>query len=91
MEAQLDKNHHEGQSKLRYLFGRLNSWKEESQKEFSNIVNSLSLGMDKEMCNLLKEVSDLREKLSAMTEERDYLAETVKNMGREMARMQCQN
>ena len=88
MEAQLDNNHHEGKSKLRYLFGRLNSWREESQKEFSNIVNSLSSGMDKELCNLLKEVSDLQEKLSAITEERDNLVETVENMGREMTRMQ---
>ena len=87
--------HHTGRklclSEVMNLFVRLNSWKEESQRlfskfmhetyaEFSDIVNSQSNLIVMDINSLNEEFSDLKAQLSIMTQERNDLHETVKNL-----------
>ena len=78
----------EYKSGLMDLFMKLNSWKENSQRElstfmfntyadFSNIITSQSTIIDKEINSLVEQVGDLKGKLSIMTQERNDLKETV--------------
>ena len=89
MENQHNKSHEECQSELRYLFKRLTSWREESQKEFSFIINSQSTIIEKGMGNLVEEVSDLQAQLSVITKERNNLLEIVENMSGEIKMLEA--
>ena len=73
------------------LFTNLHSWGQHSQKEFaalmlhshaefSNIINSQGTIMGKNIGNLVEEVSNLKEQLSVITQERDDLLETVESL-----------
>ena len=87
----MNESHKDGRSEAKDLFMKLNSWKEESQREFStfmfntyaefsNIISSQSPIIDQGIDNLLEEVSDLKAQLSIMTQERNDLNETVENL-----------
>ena len=89
MEDPPNKNHKECQSELRRMFTRLKSWQEESQREFSNIMNSQSIIIDKGIDNLVEEVGELQAQLSAVKKERDNLLETVADMGSEITKLQA--
>ena len=76
---------------LRDLFTKLDSWKEESQREFStfmlntyaefsNIMSSQSTLIDMRVNSLVEEASCLQAQLSIITEERNDLNETVENL-----------
>ena len=80
MEYQLNMSHKESQSELRYMFTRLKSWQEESQREFSNIINSQSTIIDNNLSNLVEEIDELQTQLSAVKKERDHLLEKVADM-----------
>ena len=58
------------QSEVTTLFEKLNLWREESQKEFSNIINYHSDSMN-------KGINDLIEQLAAVTKERNELIKKV--------------
>ena len=77
----------ECQIEQRYMFTRLKSWQEKSQREFSNFINSQSTIMDKSLGNLVEEVDELQTQLSAVKKERDNLLETVANMGSEITKL----
>ena len=77
------------QSDLKYLFKELNSWKEESQIKFSNIINCQSTVIENGISNLVEEVSDLQAQLSVITKERNNLLETVENMSGEIKSLQA--
>ena len=65
------------QSEIRYLFNKLESWKDDSQREFSNIMNFHKSTIKKGINELANEVSDLQEKLSVTKKERNDLFEDV--------------
>ena len=68
------------QSEVRHLFKELESWRDESQRQFSNIINCHSESINKAINDLVEEVGDLQAKLSTTTHERNDLMETVKNL-----------
>ena len=89
MEYGLNKINKEYQGELRYLFTKLNSWQEESQRQFYNVINSQSINIDKSLSNLLEEVSDLQAQLSIITRDRDNLILTVDNLRGEITRLEA--
>ena len=80
------------------LFKNLNSWKEESNNQFSNIINSYDKSIKKGIGELAQEVCDLKTQLSettnvyrenytTITDERNVLLETVKNLNDEIRQL----
>lgn len=65
------------QSELGNFFEKLNMWREESHREFSNILHYHGSSINKGINHLVEEVSDLKVKLSVITRERNHLLETV--------------
>ena len=59
------------QGDVRHLFTKLHSWREESQREFSNIINSQSTVIGEGIQNLVEEVNGLQAQLSIITQGRD--------------------
>ena len=74
----------DSQTEVRYLFNKLNSWREISQREFSSIINSHSKSISKGVNELIEEVCDLKTKLSIITEERNDLLDKVDNLSGEI-------
>ena len=62
------------------LFTTLHLWTEESQKEFSNIVNSHRSSINEAIDDLVGEVSELQEKLSLTKKERNCLIDDVNDL-----------
>ena len=69
------------QTELRDLFEKLSSWRKESQREFSNIMNFHGIRINKGINDLVKEVGTLQNKLSAITKERNDLLVVVNFSG----------
>ena len=67
-------------SEVGRFFEKLNTWRNESHREFSNIVKLHRNSINKGINDLAKEVEDLRDKLSVITRERNDLLETVHNL-----------
>ena len=65
------------QSEVRHLLEKLSSWREESNRQFSNIIDSHTQNIDKGVNDLAEEVCDLRTKLTIITKERNDLLENV--------------
>ena len=81
-------NNKECQSQVNDLFTKLNNWKVQSQREFSNflfdtfaqfssIIDSQSTEIGQGIGRLVEEINDLKAQLSKMTQERNDLRETV--------------
>ena len=68
------------QSQVNDLFEKLISWREESHKEISYIINSYNSHVKMGINNLVNEVSNLQDELSAIRKERTVLLETVENL-----------
>ena len=66
------------------LFKKLSSWKEGSQREFSNIINYHSSSINKGINDLVQEVCSLKSKLSVITTERNELLERVDKLSVEI-------
>ena len=68
-------------SEVKQLVGKLMSWREETNKEFSDIIDAHAKSSIKEGFNdLAKEVTDLRIKLSVITQERNDLLKNVNEL-----------
>ena len=67
----------ECQSEVKYLLEKLSSWKEETNKQLSNIINSHTSNINKSVNDLADEVCNLQTKLSIITKERDDLLGNV--------------
>ena len=72
------------QTELRSLFYKLDSWREVSQRQFSNIINSYNSSITKGVNDLVEEVCNLKTELSAITEERNDLIHSVNNLSDEI-------
>lgn len=72
------------QSEVSDFFSKLNSWMEESQRQFSNLVNSHSTHITKGFNELDAEVGQLHAELSAIKKERAVLLETVSHLNSEI-------
>ena len=76
-------------TEVRYLFRTLDSWRETSQREFSNIINAHSSSINKGITHLVEEVSDLKAQLTISEKERNRLLETVNNLTDENRQLQA--
>ena len=61
------------QREVKDVFEKLLSWREESHKQFSSIIDSHSGNINKGITGLLEKVSDLRAELSFIKKEKDIL------------------
>ena len=66
------------------LFEKLSSWRDESQKQISHIINFHSSSVNKGINDLVREVDDLQAELSTIRKERNVLLETVGNLNGEI-------
>ena len=65
------------------MFKTLTTWRDESQQQFSKIVDSYHTSIIRGIYDLLEEVSDLKAQLAVTTNERNTLKETVNNLNNE--------
>ena len=70
-------SHRDSQSEVRDLFSKLDSWMEESQRQFCTIINSHIRSITMSVDDLVEEVGRLKNELSAVKNERNVLIETV--------------
>ena len=66
------------------LFDKLGSWRDESHKQISDIINFHSSSINKGINDLVKEVGDLQAELSVTKKERNVLLDTVENLNGEI-------
>ena len=69
----MSKSQKDCQGEVMDLFQKLASWKEESQRQFSNIMNFHSTSITNGISGLVGEFFDLKAQLSVTTKERDDL------------------
>ena len=72
------------QNEIYDLFEKLISWRDESHKEISSIINSHNSTVKKGINDLVKEVNNLQDELSVIRKERHVLLETVENLNGEI-------
>ena len=68
---------------------KLSSWRKESQRELSNIINSYNISINKGVNDLVQEVCDLKSELSTVKVEKNYLLETVNNLSSENQKLRA--
>ena len=73
-------NSHRG---VRDSFRKLQSWREDSQKEFTAISNNIDKGIN----DLIEEVRDVYSQLAVTTKERNDLVQTVGNLSAEIRKL----
>ena len=75
------------QSEVRVLFEKLTSLREESHRQFSDIINSHGGSISDGINDLFAEVSNLQDELSVVRKERNVLLETVDNLKGEIRQL----
>ena len=74
----------DSQNEVHDLFEKLVSWRDESHKHISGIIDSHNNTLKKGIDNLVKEVSNLQDDLSVIRKEKNVLLETVENLNGEI-------
>ena len=69
----------DSQSEMREFFEKIRTWRKESEREFSNIIDSYSISINNGIKSLVEEINELKNELSAITQERNDMIETVNN------------
>ena len=87
-EHQVLKSPKDCHNEVRNLFRKLSSWREDSQREFANIINPYSNSIRMAINELYGEICVLQTQLSDVTKERDGLLQTVDNLMVEKIREQ---
>ena len=77
---QVDESKRYCQSEVRYLLQQLGSWREESNKQFSNIIDSHTNIINKDIKDLAEAVGDLKTRLGVITQEKNNLLKYVKKL-----------
>ena len=67
----------DSQTKVWALFDKLNTWREESHRDFTNIIDSHKSGIKEGISALVEEVANLQQELSVAKKERNSLIEDV--------------
>ena len=75
------------QSMVDNLFEKLFSWREESHRQFSDIICSNRGIISEGINDLVKEVNELEGKLIVISKERKVLLETVDNLNGEIKKL----
>ena len=74
------------QGPVKKFYEKLILWRDESQREFLEIIDTHSNSINEAMNSLVEEVTDLQAQLSVTTKERNNLIETVKSMSETIPR-----
>ena len=82
----MGKSHEDSQRDVRDLFSKLSSWMEESQRQFSNLIDSNNRSITNGVNDLVEEVKKLQEELSVIKKEKNILIETVNCLNGEIKR-----
>ena len=77
---QKSSNKKDSQAEVKNMFKTLNTWRDESQEQFSKIVYTYNTSIIKGFNDLSEEVYDLQAQLYITTQERIDLTETVNNL-----------
>ena len=72
------------QREAREAFEKLCSWREQSQNQFTDIINSYSDRISRGISDLVEKVGEQQTELSVIRKERDVLLETVDNLNVEI-------
>ena len=75
------------QSEMKEVFDKLISLREESYRQFSDIIDSHNSSVSKGINDLVNEVYDLRAELSLVRKEKSVLIETVDNLNVEIRQL----
>ena len=70
-------------TEVRDLLEKLRSWREESNRQLSNIIDSHTNSISKGINDLAEEICDLQSKLSVTTQEKNNLLENVDKLSSE--------
>ena len=84
LKYEVNKSQKDSQGEVGDMFKKLSSWMEETQRQFSNSINSYAQSMGEELNDLAEEICDLETKLSVITKERDDLLNTINNLSGEI-------
>ena len=71
-------------TEVKNFMERLNMWREESQRQLSNIFSSHSKSIDTSFSELAKEFGDLEAHVSELKKERNVLLDTINNLNGEI-------
>ena len=82
----MSNSHEDSQSDVSDLFSKLDSWMEESRRQFCTIINSHNRSITMGVDNLVEEVGRLKNELSAVKNEKNVLIETVNCLNGEIRR-----
>ena len=74
-------------SEVRNVFEKLNSWKKQSQRQFTSIIDSHNVSITKGVSGLIEEVVDLRAELSIIKKEKNILIDTVDSLNNEISQL----
>ena len=75
------------QSEVRAVFEKLTSWREDSHRQFSDIIKSHSSSISEGINDLVEEVSELKTEISVIRKERNVLLEAVDNLNGEIRQL----
>ena len=75
------------QEETKDLFEKLISWKEESHRQISSTINSLSSNIDIGFQDLVEEVCGIQSELLVLRKERTVLLDTVGNLNSEIRQL----
>ena len=82
-----DQNEMDRQSAVENLFEKLCSWQEDSQRQFSEIINSHRGIIRKELNDLEEEMIELKVQIEVIENEREVLLDTVDNLNCEIKQL----
>ena len=87
MKYQLSNGVNDTQIEVRNLLKKISSWKEESQRQLSDIIDGCTYNINRGVKDLVEKVGDLKTQLSLKTKECDDLQETVDKLNGEIRHM----
>ena len=76
-------------SEVKDVFEKLHSWKEQSQRQFTSIIDSHNVSITKGISGLIEEVVDLRAELSIIKKEKNILVDTVDSLNNEIQQLKA--
>ena len=79
------------QNEVRDMFKKIRAWREESQKEFSNIIDPYSNRISLAFNDLIEENNYLQGRLSVVTQDRNYLRNTVDDLNAEIRQLRSKS
>ena len=77
----------DSQNEVGEFFKKLQNWRKESEREFSKVIDTYSIILNNRIKNLVEEISELKNQLSVITQERDDMKKTVNNLNSDIRQL----